>query len=92
MATKTIHMCVDLRGALRGMLASGDDEDVMPIWKCLQNDDGTPMTWDQAFEALCDEIALGRRVAPMGECEGFNYQTGCPGHENLTATDWEIAD
>jgi hypothetical protein len=28
------------------------------------------------------ECGFGRRVLPMSdECEGFDYQTGCPGHE-----------
>jgi hypothetical protein len=32
--------------------------------------------------ALMDEIAQGHEVLPTGECEGFDYKTGCPGHEN----------
>lgn len=27
------------------------------------------------------QLMLGRRVLPLSdECEGFDYQTGCPGH------------
>lgn len=26
------------------------------------------------------QLAQGKRVLPMGNCKGFNFQTGCPGH------------
>ena len=83
MGKSTVHMCIDLRGVLRSMLDADDDEedDGLPMWKILSNDDGMPMTWDEAFSALCDEIAKGRRVYPMVDCDNFDYQTGCKGHD-----------
>jgi hypothetical protein len=40
------------------------------------------MNGDEAWNALADELAKGHRVIPVGDaCEGFSYQTGCPGHE-----------
>jgi hypothetical protein len=42
---------------------------------------GTAATRTEAIEWLYDELAKGRRVLPMGPpCEGFSYETGCPGH------------
>jgi len=67
------HMCMDVRGALRN-----------GMWKLggMQHDDGRPMTADEAFDALCDEIAKGRRVIPLGDCDNFDYQEGCNGHSD----------
>ena len=66
-----MHMSVDLRGMLRnGLYKNGG----------LQHDDGREMTPDEAFDAICDEIAKGRRVIPLGQCDNFDYQTGCLGH------------
>ena len=30
---------------------------------------------------LADQLAKGRELLPCGDCEGFDYKTGCPGHE-----------
>ena len=70
----TIHCCVSIRGALkwpkrklRGMLV---------------DESGRKLTADEVREWLFDQLALGRRVLPMGApCEGFSYETGCPGHQ-----------
>ena len=73
MATTTHHLCLDIRGAL--MLPNSK----LRGW--LRDDDGRLLSPDEARLALMDELAKGRRVMPMGDaCEGFDYQTGCPGH------------
>lgn len=36
---------------------------------------------------LCDELAKGRRVLPLGECDNFDYQTGCQGHPDSAPGD-----
>ena len=64
-----LHVCLSIRGALRGR--KFDD---------FMHDDGSPMSRDEAFEFLCDQLAMGRMVLPMTECPDFDYQTGCPGH------------
>jgi len=64
------HVCLSIRGALRGLMF--DD---------FIHDDGSSMSRDEAFEFLCDQLEMGRRVLPMAECEDFDYQTGCPGHD-----------
>jgi len=79
---KTIHMCLDIRGALNwpkrmfnGMAKSATDEN------------GRPLTPDQFRDELYDELAKGHRVIPLTpQCEGFDYQTGCPGHPTPAPT------
>jgi hypothetical protein len=42
---------------------------------------GQKLSGKEVREVLYDELAKGRKVIPMGEpCEGFSYDTGCPGH------------
>ncbi len=68
-----IHGCLDIRGALgwrksqlRGMFV---------------DELGRKQTADQCREILLDELAKGRKVLPLGDpCEGFSFDTGCPGH------------
>lgn len=62
-------MCVDIRGALWNSSFDG-----------LRHQDGRPMTRREAFEALCDELAKGRELLPMGRCNNFDYKKGCLGH------------
>lgn len=69
------HMCIHVRGAITNFKARE--------WKgVVKRDDGTVLTTAEVKEWLLDELAKGRRVIPMGKpCEGFSYETGCPGHE-----------
>ncbi len=71
---KAIHVSLDIRGALMNYTA----RDYKGMFR---HDDGSPMTWREAKLTLLDELAKGRRYLPFGVCEGFDYQTGCPGHE-----------
>jgi hypothetical protein len=71
----TVHCCLDIRGALRpgqhvrGMLRDPQTGRVLPA--------------REVREWLMDRLAEGKRVLPFGEpCEGFSFQTGCPGHED----------
>src|SRR5580765_1797039 len=70
---KTVHMCLDIRGALMNYGPS----DYVGMFK---RDDGSLMSWREAKATLMDELAKGRKVLPFGDCEGFDYETGCPGH------------
>lgn len=69
---RTIHMCLDVRGALklpkRTMAAM------------CSHDDGRRMTADEAFNALCDALAEGKEKLPIGECNNFDFKKGCRGH------------
>lgn len=75
MSGKTFHMVLDIRGCL----ANWSPRDMRGMFK---HDDGRVMDPREARNVLVDELAKGRRVLPIGdECEGFDYQNGCPGHD-----------
>lgn len=44
-------------------------------------DGKTLMTVKEVRAFLREQLALGRRVLPMGDCDNFDYQTGCKGHK-----------
>ena len=45
-------------------------------------DDGHVLSLREAKAELLDHLAQGHRLYPCSsECEGFDWQTGCPGHE-----------
>ena len=76
MPTKTVHMCLSVRGALKNM-------NKHQLAGMFDHDDGRPMTAAEAQDALMDELAKGHEVIPFGKpCEGFSYIDGCPGHEH----------
>ena len=65
------HMCVDISGALRRT----DCE----LGK-LFTDDGVPVSGKHARDWLKLQLAHGKRVIPLGECDNFDHQKGCLGH------------
>lgn len=68
---RTVHMCQDLEGAV----ASWTPKMFRDIGK--DND----MTGAQVKKYFELQIYKGKKVIPFGEpCEGFSYETGCPGH------------
>lgn len=71
---RSSHMCIDLRGVLRNF---NHHE-----WrKSCTREDGTFLTSAEVRDHFLEQLAMGRRVVPFGKpCEGFSYQTGCPGH------------
>lgn len=66
------HLCLSVRGALN------QPKRQLKGW--LRDDDGKLLTPDEARNALMDELAKGREVLPIGECDNFDYKTGCRGH------------
>lgn len=78
--SRTLHVCLSVRGALRWSRRH--------LSRLFRTEDGRRyLTAHKAHEALCDELAKGREVIPIGDaCEGFSYLTGCPGHETSEAT------
>lgn len=75
--SRTIHCCLDVRGALKSM----NQRQLVDLFR---HDSGRKATADEAKEHLMDAIAKGYEVLPFGSpCEGFSYQTGCPGHEEV---------
>ena len=72
----TYHMCLDIRGFLKNHTANRYYENM------FRHDDGRLMTASEAKDRLLDELAKGKSKIPLGDCEGFNYETGCPGHQD----------
>jgi hypothetical protein len=70
---RTIHVCVDIEGVLR----CSDKQ----LSKLFIEDDGSHRPGRYVRDWLRMQLAQGKRVLPAGKpCEGFSYQTGCPGH------------
>ena len=76
--SKTIHMCVSVRGML-----NWPTSELRRGMKWITDGEGKPYaTIHDLRNALMDELAKGHEVLPTGECEGFDYKTGCPGHDS----------
>jgi hypothetical protein len=73
MKRSIVHLSLNIAGAL---LNAKD------LKGCISVDGKPLMTVREIKQFLSYQLSLGRRVLPMSdECEGFDYQTGCPGHE-----------
>jgi len=73
MTTRRVHFSLDISGALKRP----------KDWvNCITVDGKTFATAEEVTSFLKEQLALGRRLLPLADdCEGFDYQTGCPGHE-----------
>ena len=77
MKTRTMHFAQSVRGALRNW-----DKRMLKRMASAFVVDGRPLqTADELREFLMDCLAAGKELLPCGPCEGFDYKTGCPGHE-----------
>jgi hypothetical protein len=48
----------------------------------FKDDKGGFLDADAAREALLDNLEAGHKYLPVGPaCDGFSYETGCPGHD-----------
>ena len=74
---KTItHFCVDIEGAINRLQRSNKK------YSEFDDENGNPVPRKAAILNLKYELNKGRKVLPMSKnCVGFDYQTGCPGHE-----------
>jgi hypothetical protein len=74
---RRIHMCLSVRGALNWPIA-----EQKRALKYLTRDDGTRFAdLNEMRNALMDELQKGREVLPLTECDNFDFQKGCRGHE-----------
>jgi len=70
---RILHASLDVRDAL---------ESTRSLRGMFCRADGQPMTNEEVREKLLDCLQAGQRRLPVGKpCEGFSYETGCPGHE-----------
>lgn len=73
MTTTTHHMSLCIAGALRSF--TRDD------WESLFTDGaGNAVPADVARAQMQQRLDAGEALFPLGVCEGFSPQTGCPGH------------
>lgn len=71
MARRIIHCCLDIEGAIRN---------AKDFKGCITVDSHTLTTVRKVKSFLREQLAIGRRVLPVGDCDNFDYQTGCKGH------------
>jgi hypothetical protein len=69
---KKLHMCQSIEGALKNWSPSQ--------WKAVARDN--KLTVAQVKSEFRHYLREGKRVLPLSnDCEGFDYENGCPGHE-----------
>lgn len=66
------HMSVDITGAMKNAKMFVDNITV---------DNRILQTEKEVKDYFQSQLDLGRRVLPLGNCDNFDYQTGCLGHE-----------
>lgn len=70
---KRYHCCLSIEGAIRN---------AKDLRGCITLDNGQVlMTVKEIRDFMKSQLALGRRVLPCGDCDNFDYQIGCKGHE-----------
>lgn len=70
-----VHMCIDLKGVIKNKFGKKS------LKGLFTRQDGTECTHNEAMDYLLECLGKGWKVIPMGECDNFDYQTGCKGHE-----------
>lgn len=77
MSPSTHHMCQSVTGPLTNWSAA----EWRAATRYITRDDGSRFTPSDLRAAFVNELAQGHKVIPLGKpCEGFSYETGCPGH------------
>ena len=65
------HCCLDISGGIKNAKF---------LVGSLQVDGRTLRTASEVKAFLQCELDKGRSVLPIGDCDNFDYQTGCKGH------------
>jgi hypothetical protein len=73
------HVSMNIAGALRNFGKRS-------MAGLITEDNGAEWTDKMVRDYLAECLAKGWRVIPCGDCEGFDYQTGCPGHPIIEDT------
>lgn len=74
------HFCCDIQGMLKNHRRKGSLNGVF-------TDKTGALSDKEAREYLNDCLAKGWRVIPVGDCDNFDYQTGCMGHKKESEVD-----
>lgn len=87
MSAQTIHMCI----SVRGVLSTWKTTEWKRALKTITKKDGTRyQSINDLKSAFFDELAKGHEVIPLGECDNFDWKTGCKGHPVTRAADGAI--
>jgi hypothetical protein len=73
---RVIHICQSVTGPLRNWTK----REWKAATKWMLKPDGSQFTPDGLKDAFLRELAQGHEVIPIGECDNFDYKTGCRGH------------
>jgi len=65
------HLCQSVERALKNWKSRE--------WKSVAKENGISV--EECKSIFRQYVREGKRLIPIGECEGFSYETGCPGHE-----------
>lgn len=71
MPVTRFHCCLDISGGIKNAR----------MWRNCITVDGRLLRTEKEVRAFFrEQQAMGRRVLPLGDCDNFDYQTGCLGH------------
>jgi hypothetical protein len=71
------HFCISVRGMLKW-----DKSTTKRNMRDIKKDDGSRFKSVGEFkEYLLNELLKGHEVLPLGNCDNFDFKTGCLGHE-----------
>jgi hypothetical protein len=71
-------MCLSISGALNWSIRETNKNIGKNGW--IKKDDGSLFTYYEFRNYLMDELTKGHEVLPIGDCDNFDYKTGCMGH------------
>lgn len=74
----SFHLCVSIKGAL--LLTP--EEFHKEYHGIFSDGNGRVLSDGEARDVLMEELSKGHRVIPFGECDNFDFQKGCLGHEH----------
>ncbi len=71
MGMRRIHCCLDIQGGINNakMLKGAITVDGKKLYTCKE-----------VRDFLRGQLAIGRRVLPIGDCDNFDDEKGCLGH------------
>ena len=75
--SKIIHVSLSVRGALNWSKA-----EMKRMAPSIKVDGKQLRTADEVRDFLLDELSEGHEVLPFGNCDNFDWKTGCKGHED----------
>lgn len=85
--SKTVFTNYHFSQSIRGPLMNWKQSDWMGATKYITRNDGSHFTVGELKMQFLDELAKGHEVVPLGECDNFDWKTGCQGHAPKSSND-----